>query len=396
MHYLKIYLSLWILGYCTSSWAQGGLTNNGASIQVVSNTNIQITAGGVENLSDGNIANAGNLYLDKDWTQTGTTTDYTGNGSVHFKGNTNQFVASSTPLTIANLKVNNGLRLILGNPITVSTNLDLMSNGSMELGSNDLTLSTGCTISNYDVNHFIITNGNGSLIQEVGTIDITYPIGNSIYNPAILNNSGTLDNFSVRVEDQVRTAYPSGSLVTTGMVDKTWFIDETIQGGSDMSVTLQWETSDELSSFDRTKCGVIHWSNSAWDYPATGSTASNIGGNSWSQTRTGITSFSPFAIDDIILTSTPLLVDSEKENTLLIYPNPTKEYLNIKFSSVESSSAIVQIFSADGRLVFNEQRVVDANQSIQLLDLTDLAAGTYLLQTILKNGQSNTQRFIKR
>lgn len=396
MQYLKICLSIGILTCClTGILAQAGIYNNGASIQIRSNTNIKITTGGINNLADGNIANAGNIYLNKDWTQTGTTTDYTGNGTLFFDGNSNQFLTSSNALTIANLNVNNNLRLILNSPITVSTNLDLMSNGNVELGNNDLTLSTGCTISNYNTTNFIITNDNGSLIQEVTNNNVIFPVGKSSYNPAILNNNGTIDNFSVRVEDQVRNSYPSGSFASSGIVNKAWFIDEAVQGGSDLSITLQWETNEELSTFDRTNSGIIHWINNAWDSPTTGNMANNLGGNSWAQTRTGITSFSPFAVDDITLTSTPLLANAIKDNTLILYPNPTQTHLNIKFSTVVGSSAIVQIFAADGRLVLNEQKVINSNQSIQLLELRHLAAGTYLLRTILENGQSNSQQFIK-
>ena len=70
-------------------FAQGGIVNNGAKIQVSSGTDVKIAVGGVINQSTGEITNAGNIYLDRDWSQTGTAT-YTGTGWMWFENGSNQ------------------------------------------------------------------------------------------------------------------------------------------------------------------------------------------------------------------------------------------------------------------------------------------------------------------
>ena len=115
-------------------WAQGGMVNNGASIRITTSANIKINDGGVINNNNGNINNEGNLALDLNWTQSGTTTDYSGTGWMTFEGNANQNLSSVQPITIPMLRVNNANRLILNDNIIVSTQVDLINNGSIELG----------------------------------------------------------------------------------------------------------------------------------------------------------------------------------------------------------------------------------------------------------------------
>lgn len=279
-------------------WAQGGLVNNGASIRITSAANIKVNDGGVINSNNGNINNEGNLSLDLDWTQSGTTTDYSGAGWMIFEGNTNQNLSSVQAITIPMLRVNNSNRLILNDDITVSTQVDLSNNGSIELGLNNLVLAPSANIINFDPSHFIITNSTGVLQQEVGAANVFFPIGNSTYNPATLNNTGTLDNFSARVEDLVWDFGTMGTPETQDVVNRSWHITEAIVGGSSSSLSVQWDAPQELPGFDRSLSGVAHWDGAIWEHPLTYTAATPVGA-SFSQTRTGITSFSPFAVEDL-------------------------------------------------------------------------------------------------
>lgn len=64
-----------------------------------------------------------------------------------------------------------------------------------------------------------------------------------------------------------------------------------------------------------------------------------------------------------------------------IYPNPTKGALNIKSNKTIDK---VNIFSADGRQVFNRP----ISENISTINLSHLAPGVYTIQLISKNAQS--------
>jgi hypothetical protein len=66
-------------------------------------------------------------------------------------------------------------------------------------------------------------------------------------------------------------------------------------GGSDVTMTIQWNTAEELSGFDRTNCRIGHYISGAWD---SGSGVAASGSNPWTLSRSGITSFSPFSPDE--------------------------------------------------------------------------------------------------
>lgn len=274
--------------------------NDGATVEVTTGTDLRIELGGMNSQNNGNIANEGNIYLDLDWTQTGASTAYTGTGWMWFEGSNNQNISSVSPLDIPRLRVDNGNKLILNSSIHINTAVDLMNNGNIELGTNNLTINTGATIINYDLNNYIITNATGFLQQEVSISNVFFPIGNSSYNPATLLNMGTTDNFQARVEDIVYTNGTSGTPETIGVVNRTWHIDEATAGGSDVTLSLEWEAGEELA-FDRNNCGVAHWDGSQWDRPSAYSAAVNTLGTYYTQTRSGLNTFSPFVVEDNLM-----------------------------------------------------------------------------------------------
>jgi len=150
----------------------------------------------------------------------------------------------------------------------------------------------------------IITDSSGKLIMFVGTSPVTFPVTADAhsYTPVTISNTGSADYFSVNVHDGVYSGGTTGSghLITQEAVNKTWFIDEAVPSGSDASITLQWNASDELSGFNRSKVYLSHYTGSTWD---TGNATIASGTDPYSVTRTGITSFSPFAVasSDILL-----------------------------------------------------------------------------------------------
>jgi hypothetical protein len=133
-----------------------------------------------------------------------------------------------------------------------------------------------------------------------------FPVGisGSSYTPIIVENALTSDNFSVYVGNKRYTAGTSGNVTTQHAVDRTWFVEEAVVGGSDVTLTVQWNASDELedlnkpgSAFSRLNCFISHYTGGAWDSGTqTGATASGSG--PYTISRSGITSFSPFSVED--------------------------------------------------------------------------------------------------
>jgi len=283
-----------------ASTAQVRLINNGAILKINNTTDFRVNNGSISNQNSGQITNDGNLYLDLDFNQN-TSATYVGGAAswLWFEGAANQNASSDATLAIASLKVDNGNRLILGNNTDVSTRVDLSNNGSIELGANNLVVAAGGTIANYDASNYIITNSTGILQQEVAAANVLFPVGNSSYNPATINNIGTTDNFQIRVFDQIFDQGTTGSVKTSDAVNRTWMIEETVVGGSSVTMTLEWATADELTAFDRGSCGLSHHlSGTLWDNPPAYLAATNVAVNTWTRTRAGFTSFSPFVVRD--------------------------------------------------------------------------------------------------
>jgi len=170
-NYIKITLLLLLP---TFLWAQGSFINNGATINIVANTNVRLMSSGVLSQANGNIVNNGNIYIQENWTQTGAGTNYSGAGWLWFDGYFDQIISSDSPLTIGKLGITNGYRVVLNSSINISGELDLAWSSSVGLGANNLVMNPGAVIKNYNEYSYIVTNGTGTLVQEVGTADVVF------------------------------------------------------------------------------------------------------------------------------------------------------------------------------------------------------------------------------
>jgi hypothetical protein len=113
-------------------------------------------------------------------------------------------------------------------------------------------------------------------------------------NFAKINNIGTTDNFSVRVLPYVLRNGTSGDTIRTSNVNRTWMIDEDIAGGSNGTVEMFWNASDELPGFDRTASRTAHFI-SNWQLSNPGNASVDTNGI-FSREQAGYTSFSPFTV----------------------------------------------------------------------------------------------------
>lgn len=279
--------------------AQLSLTNNGATIKVASGTTLRVNEGSIENKNAAKVANDGNIYLDANFNQTSAAT-YTGSATswLWFEGGGDQYITGNAVFEIAKLRVDNGNRLVLSAPVNVTSQIDLTNNGNIELGNFDLDFS-GAAVTGYDANNYVVTNGSGQLRRFMVPGDVqVFPVGNSTFNPVTLTSLGAdNDTYSVRVQDIVYDNGVAGNPETQNIVNRTWFVSEADEGGAVIDITVEWDETEELMGFDRSQSGLAHWDGSQWEHPNAFSMANNVGTARWTQTRSGQTSFSPFAVE---------------------------------------------------------------------------------------------------
>ncbi len=232
----------------------------------------------------------------------------------------------------------------LGANIAVTGTLNL-TGGSLSLSTFNLTLGASATITGVGSNRYIKTNNSptsgGYLIQPVSGTKV-FPVGTSTYTPATVTNTGTADNFLVRVFDGMLTNGTSGGahVYSNHAVNRTWLVEENTAGGSIVNLTLQWNAADENITFAHSACGVFHYTSNAWDEPVLFPPATVVSPGVYSMSRSGITSFSPFGIGDDVQ---PLPVEfldfnaSRKSNEVqLIWSTATE--INNSYFAVERSA----------------------------------------------------------
>ncbi len=232
-------------------------------------------------------------------------------GTTTFKGTGAQPIPGAA---YASLAVEGTTAKPLTGAVTVASTLDLTS-GLIDLGNFDLLLTNASSsVVGASPAHFCVVSGTGRFgfaqVGSGGASPVTFPIGTTIspgdYNPVTLANTGTQDTFWARVTDVTpvnpANPVPAGPRV----VKKTWDVAEVTAGGSNATLTLAWDASDEGSAFDRANCGISHFTGGIWDLPTAFVGATSLGGTRYAVSRTGLTSFSPFAVED---NSRPLPVE---------------------------------------------------------------------------------------
>lgn len=152
-----------------------------------------------------------------------------------------------------------------------------LEGGFLTLGNYNLTISSGGNVTGGSQLSYIQTNGAGLLKRRVRSTQVSFPVGNSSYNPVRLLNtfSATTDWYGVRVEDEVRMEGTTGQAMISEVIDRTWIITEDINGGSDLHVELQWELADEMPGFERQSCFISQWSGSEWQEQGTDAASGN-------------------------------------------------------------------------------------------------------------------------
>jgi len=103
-----------------------------------------------------------------------------------------------------------------------------------------------------------------------------------------------------------------------------------------------------------------------------------------------VCSFSDTITKAITVTTTGLLIPDSK-NVFNIFPNPVFDMMTITSGKVISS---FQIFSADGRLIFNTDKPNLSNDEYSL-NVSMLSSGIYLLKIYDDEHNTSCKKFTK-
>jgi hypothetical protein len=208
-------------------------------------------------------------------------------------GTTAQTVGGSGTYTLGRLTINNSAGVTLNRSISLSDSLFLLS-GKITIGNNNIVIAASGGADAGSSASYIVTNGTGTLIQKgVGSADRIFPVGTATsYNPVIINNAGVSDTFAVRVQSTFDFP-PNNPLL---VVNRQWTITEAVPGGSNATISLQWNVSDQASGFNPANPVYIGRHDGTYWLQTL---ASVLGVGPYLATASGFTSFSPFGVGNV-------------------------------------------------------------------------------------------------
>ena len=241
--------------------------------------NIFKVAGGNVNISD-------SVYI------VFNNTDFVNRGTFEAPATTITFTGSNSNTlqsggaTLYHLKIDKstGQKVSLKDDLLISGQIEFAADGNtLEVDSSDLIVDENATILGYSSSRYVVTDSTGRLVKnDLNTF--TFPVGYdaSTYNPITLTENGTPDNIGVRCLENVLDGGDSGNSLPSAVANVSWQVSEENSGGSDISVTVQWNASDELTNFNNSDCGLMRYHDGDWDLPVTAMSAAS-GSNPYTQ-----------------------------------------------------------------------------------------------------------------
>lgn len=206
----------------------------------------------------------------------------------------NSSIGGTSTSTVQNLTVSKTANNVVLNQSLTVNGIVSLEGGHIDLQANDLTAGVviGAT-----ANRYIKTRNSGQLKQQVSVKAITFPVGNSSYNPIVLSNTGAVDVLGVRVEDQVLKSLTSGAAIADASVNRVWHISEAVAGGSMVNANLQWNAAEELPNFDRNQAAFAAFEGNAW---VTKNSGNANGSDPYDFTGMNLTELKAFTIGNVV------------------------------------------------------------------------------------------------
>lgn len=213
---------------------------------------------------------------------------------------------SSIPaLRLSSLVLDNAAGTQLAGNLQIVDSL-VLARGTLRLGDYNLTLGPAAVLAGASDSSFIVTNGSGELRQQsIGSgapRDMAlFPVGANTgsYTPLFLQNAGAADEFRVRVDSIVTmNGQIAGTPIAWNVVGRSWRASEATAGGSDLTITVDWNTAQELSGFDRGACFIARLDPAGW-LPL-GSPKQAAGMDPWSSTARSVDVLGTLVVGDTL------------------------------------------------------------------------------------------------
>lgn len=269
---------------------------------------------------------------------------------------TNNFTDGFANIVIGNDSYTKNINV---NAFTIRDDIGFTTSGTLNLnfkpalGNNNIRLSNSLSLSGSSTNYFQ-TNGTGKIYKTLANgSSYTVPVGNSSYNPVtITNNTGTSDEYSVRVMDAVYQNASNGDIVREDHIARTWDIGKAnANGGSGVDLTFYWNQAEEEGTY--VNLYLYHYDGSNW-IRQTGTTSFDLTSNTL--TYSGYTgSFSPFAVVEgstiLPATGLQLAATCNNNNTLLQWSTLTESntsHFDVQRNIGNSSWATIGTVKASG------------------------------------------------
>ncbi|MBF9222880.1 T9SS type A sorting domain-containing protein [Hymenobacter ruricola] len=242
-------------------------------------------------------------------------------------GSTVQYASAAAtqsvlPATYANLEMSNLSNKDLAGAVVVTQSLTL-TNGTnnrqtIRLGNNNLTMLRGATLTRANGGQ-VQTNGTGeyrATVVGAGTssVPVLFPVASAAaianYLPvsitAGVNSAGNDkdETYRVRVIDGIYTTYTAAGVGSTpitsntGNVNTTWLISRETATPVSATLKMGWDTGRQGAGFTQANAFIDHYTvGTGWDKVRKDmGTVSNGTATQWAAQRTGVSSFSPFAV----------------------------------------------------------------------------------------------------
>jgi hypothetical protein len=90
--------------------------------------------------------------------------------------------------------------------------------------------------------------------------------------------------------------------------------------------------------------------------------------------------YSYYYIDDVSLTPCTAIEEQNQNETIKIYPNPSKVFINISFTSKEEKNVSVEVYDLVGRKVFEKQFQTSNTKLQTQIDMRGFPDGVYIVE----------------
>lgn len=216
------------------------------------------------------------------------------------------------------------------------------------LGNFDLTVNTGFTGANSS--NYVKTTGTGKLITTLGSgASFVFPIGNAYYNPlTIANNTGSSDNFDVRLLDEVYSQGTTGNALISPRVAATWVINKgsgTSNLGNGVDFTFVFDDAQKRGMLTNGNIRLFRYGGTQWIKQA-GTGSISAASNTLTYTYTQYKNvFAPFSLGDDLVALPLLWLEiscQRKSVSRSVVQWKTSEEVGVVSFTVERSSDGVQ------------------------------------------------------